>query len=89
MGMTPNQQALFDKAECERMEVRDWLLQLMAKSPIKPATKPELCAIAQAMFGVSKNSFNAGWDLAILRSGNDHWWEPLTRSARSSKTSRN
>ncbi len=81
--MTPNQQALFDKAERERAQVRDWLMQMMAQSPIKPATKAELCAIAQAKFGVSKNSFNAGWDSAIIVTGNEHWWEPLPRTARS------
>jgi hypothetical protein len=75
--MTPKQQALFDKAEHERNQVRDWLLELMAQSSVKPATKAELFAIAQAKFGVSKNAFNGGWDLAIFRSGNEHWWEPL------------
>jgi hypothetical protein len=69
--MTPKQQALFDKAERERHQVRDWLPELMAHSPIKPATKAELCAIAQAKFGVSKNSFDAGWSAAIIDTGDE------------------
>lgn len=87
--MTPNQQVLFDKAERERAQVLDWLTERIAQSPIKPATKAELCAIAVAEFGVSKNAFNAGWDLAIFRSGNEHWWEPLPRTARSSNSAHN
>lgn len=87
--MTPKQQAQFDKVERERNQVRDWLLELMAQSAVKPATKAELCAIAQAKFGVSKNSFNAGWDLAIFATGNEHWWEPLPRSARKPDGARN
>lgn len=79
--MTPRQQAQFDKADLERKKVCDWLLKLMAQSPIKPATKAELRAIAQAKFGVSKNSFDSGWDLAIIVSGNEQWWKPSPRHA--------
>jgi hypothetical protein len=87
--MTPKQQALFDQAERERHQVRDWLTELMAQSPIKPTTKAELCAIAQARFGVSKNSFDGGWNAAIIETGNEHWWEPLPRAARSSTATHN
>ena len=88
-GMTPTQRALFDKAERERITVRDWLIELMAQSLDKPATKAELRAIAQAKFGVSKNAFDAGWNAAIMDTGNERWWEPLPRSARSSKAKKN
>lgn len=87
--MTPNQRALFDKIERERAQVRDWLMELMAQSPLKPATKAELCVIAMAEFGVSKSSFNAGWGIAILGTGNEHKWEPLPRKTRTSRTIRN
>ena len=79
--MIPRQLAQFDKADTERKKVRDWLLKFMAQSSIKPATKAELRAIAQAKFGVSKNSFDGGWDLAIIDSGNEHWWKPSPRRA--------
>ena len=60
MTMTPKQKALFNRVERERAQVRDWLFGLRAQSPDKPATKAELCAIAMAKFGVSKNAINAG-----------------------------
>lgn len=77
--MTPRQQEQFDKAQHERNQVRDWLLSLMAQSSAKPATKAQLWGIARAKFGVSKNSFDGGWDLAIIEAGNEHWWKPLPR----------
>jgi hypothetical protein len=49
----------------------------MMQSPHKPATKDVLREIAVHKFGVSKSSFNAGWDLAIIKSGNERWWDPL------------
>jgi hypothetical protein len=67
--MTPKQKAMHDQAERERKIVRDWLAGLMAQSPNKPATKTELCAIAVDKFGVSKSSFNVGWDWAISTPG--------------------
>lgn len=86
--MTPRQQAQYDKAERERKQVRDWLLELMAQSSIKPATKAELLAIARAKFGVSKNSFDNGWDWAIFDSGNEHWWNPSPRRSGTVRLSR-
>jgi hypothetical protein len=83
--MTPKQRAVFDTAERERSKVRDWLLELMARSPDKPATKADLCAIAKAKFSVSKNAFDAGRNTAIIETGNEHWWEPLPRAARLAK----
>lgn len=83
--MTPSQKEQFDKAQSERNQVRDWLLMLMAQSSVKPATKAQLLAIAQSKFGVSKKSFEGGWDIAIIESGNEHWWKPYPRAGRSAK----
>lgn len=83
--MMSRQQEQFDKAQRERNQVRDWLLTLMAQSSVKPATKDQLWAIANAKFSVSKSSFDGGWDLAIIESGNEHWWKPLPRSAGNAK----
>ena len=77
--MTPAQRQLYAKAQAERDTVCNWLLALMAQSPQKPMTKDSLQNIAMQKLGVSKSSFNAGWDLAIIKSGNEHWWAPLPR----------
>ena len=83
--VTPRQKEQFDKAQLERNQVRDWLLMLMARSSAKPATKAQLWAIAKAKFGVSKNSFDGGWNIAIIELGNEHWWKPHPRAGRNAK----
>ena len=77
--MTPSQRMIFENAERERELVCDWLLGLMAKSQNKPATKDALREIALKKFNISKASFDHGWNMAIMKSGNEHWWEPLPR----------
>ena len=83
--MTPRQKEQSDKAQRERNQVCNWLLTLMAQSSAKPATKAQLWAIARDKFNVSKNSFDGGWHLAIMKSGNEHWWKPHPRTGRSAK----
>jgi len=80
--MTPFQRELYEKAERQHSMVRDWLLSLMKQSAQKPATKNILRRVAMEKFKVSKASFDAGWNSAIMESGNEHWWEPLARSRR-------
>jgi hypothetical protein len=78
--MTPSQQILYDKAQRERALVCEWLMEMMRQSSQKPATKDTLRELAMEKFGVSRNSFDAGWNVAIMSSGNEHWWDPLPRS---------
>ena len=73
-----NQQA-YENAKRERALIRDWLLEMMKQSPIKPATKDVLREIAIKKFRVSKHSFDAGWIWAIEDSSNHHWYDPLPR----------
>jgi hypothetical protein len=77
--MTPFQRRLYEKAQCERELVCDWIMELMKQSPQKPTTKETLREIAIQKFKVSKMSFDSGWDLAIIKSGNEHWWRPSPR----------
>jgi hypothetical protein len=77
--MNSAQRKLYEKAKADRIQVCNWLLDLMMQSPHKPATKDVLREITVQKFGVSKSSFNAGWDMAIIESGNKHWWNPLPR----------
>jgi len=77
--MTPSQRQLYEKAERERKLVCDWILELMTQSRDKPAIKNALREIAIKRFGVSKSSFDRGWNMAIIKSGNEHWWEPMPR----------
>lgn len=72
----PRQQQASEKATRERSICRDWLLEMMAHSPVKPFSKDVLRSMAMAKFGVSKNSFDVGWGLAIIESGNFHWYQP-------------
>ena len=83
--MTPRQKEQFDKAQYERNQVRDWLLMLMAQSSVKPATKVQLWTIAKAKFSVSKKAFDDGWNLAIIESGNEHWWKSHPQKVRNAK----
>ena len=77
--MTPLQRKLFEKAEREREIVCDLLLGLMAQSRSKPATKEALREIALSKFDISRAPFDHGWNMAIMKSGNEHWWDPLPR----------
>ena len=62
------------------MLCRDWLLNIMASSSVKTQTKDELRAEAMERFKVSKKSFDGAWILAIEKTGNRHWYEPLSKS---------
>jgi len=73
-----NQQQ-YEKADRERRITKEWLLELMKQSPIKPATKGELRQLAIEKFGVSQNAFDGGWIMAIEESGNRHWYDSLPR----------
>jgi hypothetical protein len=79
---SPRDQALAEKAEAERQLCRDWLRDIMRRSPEKVQTKAELRAEAVRLFNVSKQSFDFGWIAAIEETGNRHWYEPLPRSKR-------
>jgi hypothetical protein len=69
--MTPSQRQLYEKAERERILVSNWILELMTQSRDKPATKNALREIAVKRFGVSKSSFDHGWNMAVWRTGHD------------------
>ena len=75
-------------AEQQRRLCKNWLLFLMAKSAVKPATKEELRAAAIHRWGVSRAAFDFGWIDAIEETGNQHWYEPLRRSTRQSGSSK-
>lgn len=77
--MNPTQRKLYETAARERSLVCDWLMELMKQSSEKPITKDILREIAIKKFKVSKQSFDAGWNMAIMRGGNEHWWEPLRK----------
>jgi hypothetical protein len=72
-------QAAADKAEAEQKLCKDWLLSVMQESPRKTRTKADLRTEATARFNVSKSSFDVAWNWAILETGNEHWFRPLTR----------
>jgi hypothetical protein len=73
-----NQQQ-YEKADRDRRITKEWLLELMSQSPMKPATKGELRQLAIEKFGVSQNAFDGGWIQAIEQSGNHHWYDSQPR----------
>jgi hypothetical protein len=83
--LPPHMQAAATKAEAERKLCKDWLLGVMRVSPKKDRTKADLRAEAMARFKVSKSSFDAAWNWAILETGNEDWYEPLRRPKKTFK----
>jgi hypothetical protein len=75
-------QAAADEAEAEQKLCKDWLLSVMQGSPRKTRTKTDLRTEATARFSVSKSSFDVAWNWAILETGNEDWYKPLTRAKR-------
>jgi hypothetical protein len=50
---------------------------MMDKGQPRFATKDELWAVAKREMGISRASFDVGWNLAIFDTGREDWWEPL------------
>ena len=48
----------------------------------KVATKEELWSLAKNEFGVSRSSFDLGWNLAIYDTGREDWYQPLRKRLR-------
>ena len=84
--LSRHRQALYEAADAQRKLCRDWLLYIMAGSSVRTRTKDDLRAEAMKRLKVSKSAFDAAWILAIKKTGNRHWYEPLPRSQR--KTAR-
>jgi hypothetical protein len=78
--LSPKQKADSETAAAQRKLCLDWLLYLMAKSPVKTRTKEDLRAEAIDRFKVSKQSFDVAWTWAIEETGNRHWYDPLPKS---------
>jgi hypothetical protein len=72
-------QLLSEKAQCERQQCSDWLLQFMRDGQPKTTTKDELRTVAMQTFGVSRNSFDFAWIDAIETTGRHDWYDPLPR----------
>jgi hypothetical protein len=83
--MNPIQRKLYENAARERSLVCDWLMELMRQSSEKPTTKDVLREIAIEKFKISKQSFDAGWDMAIMKTGYEHWWEPLRKKKKAAQ----
>jgi hypothetical protein len=78
--LSRHRQALYDAARKQRTLCCDWLLYIMASSSVKTRTKDDLRAEAIKRFKVSKKAFDEAWILAIEKTGNRHWYEPLAKS---------
>jgi len=83
--VSPKQKALSEAAEAQRKLCLDWLLYIMAKSPVRTRTKEDLRTEAIERFKVSKQSFDFAWIWAIEETGNRHWYDPLPRSKKTKK----
>ena len=74
--------ALYQKAKDERQRCQEWLIRVLRASPIKTRSKDDLRAEAMRELKVSKNSFDAGWIVAIEELAYHDWYEPLRKGRR-------
>jgi hypothetical protein len=71
--------AIFDQAQAQRLNCRDWLIPHMIDNKPKAFTKDEYRMMAMQDLGVSKSAFDAGWIWAIEDTGRQDWYEPKPR----------